>query len=107
MRKRARSRKRVFRLASPCTRAIFITFHSTTKRDSDGRKIQVFKFLQKPTSKSRHKRNMDPGSRNNFMSKFADANSNALKHLTSQQFFEVWNNYDQDGKYLAQVEPVS
>lgn len=37
--------------------------------------------------------------RANFMSKFADANSNALKHLTSQQFFEVWNNYDQDGKY--------
>lgn len=34
----------------------------------------------------------------NFMSKFTDANLSALKHLTSQQFFEVWNNYDQDGK---------
>lgn len=34
----------------------------------------------------------------NFMSKFADVNSNALKHLTSQQFFEVWSNYDQDGE---------
>lgn len=33
----------------------------------------------------------------NFMSKFTDVNSNALKHLTSQQFFEVWSNYDQDG----------
>lgn len=36
----------------------------------------------------------------NFMSKFTDANMNALKHLTSRQFFEVWSNYDQDGKYL-------
>lgn len=38
-------------------------------------------------------------SRGNFMSKFTDLNSRALKHLTSQQFFEVWNNYDQDGEF--------
>lgn len=37
-------------------------------------------------------------SKGNFMSRFADTYSSALKHLTSQQFFEVWNNYDQDGK---------
>lgn len=41
-------------------------------------------------------------SRCNFMTKFTDANMSALKHLTSQQFFEVWNNYDQDGKCLKE-----
>ena len=31
------------------------------------------------------------------MSKYANKNVDALRHLTSQQFFEVWSNYDQDG----------
>lgn len=34
----------------------------------------------------------------NFMIKYTNKNSDALRHLTSQQFFEVWNNYDQDGE---------
>lgn len=34
----------------------------------------------------------------NFMTKFTNKNSDALRHLTSKQFFEVWSNYDQDGE---------
>lgn len=33
------------------------------------------------------------------MSKFTNQNVDALRHLTSKQFFEVWNNYDQDGEF--------
>lgn len=43
------------------------------------------------------------GSKSNFMSRFADSYSDALKHLTSQQFFEVWNNYDQDGEFSCRA----
>lgn len=41
----------------------------------------------------------------NFMTKFASKNSDALRHLTSKQFFEVWNNYDQDGEFGSRLEP--
>lgn len=34
----------------------------------------------------------------NFMSKFRDKDTRALKNLNSTQFIEVWNNYDKDGK---------
>jgi hypothetical protein len=34
----------------------------------------------------------------NFMSKFRDKDTRVLKNLNSQQFIEVWNNYDKDGK---------
>lgn len=34
----------------------------------------------------------------NFMSKFRDKDTRALKNLNSAQFIEVWNNYDKDGK---------
>lgn len=34
----------------------------------------------------------------NFMSKFRDRDTRALKNLNSTQFIEVWNNYDKDGK---------
>lgn len=35
----------------------------------------------------------------NFMSKFRDKDTRVLKNLNSQQFIEVWNNYDKDGKF--------
>jgi hypothetical protein len=35
----------------------------------------------------------------NFMSKFRDKDTRVLKNLNSQQFMEVWNNYDKDGKF--------
>lgn len=34
----------------------------------------------------------------NFMSKFRDKDTRALNNLNSQQFIEVWNNYDKDGE---------
>jgi len=34
----------------------------------------------------------------NFMSKFRDKDTRVLKNLNSQQFIEVWNNYDKDGE---------
>lgn len=34
----------------------------------------------------------------NFMSKFRDKDTRALKNLNSAQFIEVWNNYDKDGE---------
>jgi hypothetical protein len=40
-----------------------------------------------------------PSCEKNFMSQYASKNSDALRHLTSKQFFEVWNNYDQDGEW--------
>lgn len=39
-------------------------------------------------------------SKSNFLAKFTDTKLRALKRLTSQQFFEVWNNYDQDGELM-------
>lgn len=43
---------------------------------------------------------MDSTGRGNFLSRFTNQNSDALRHLTSKQFFEVWSNYDQDGESL-------
>lgn len=37
----------------------------------------------------------------NFMSKFRDKDTRALKNLNSSQFIEVWNNYDRDGKFIS------
>lgn len=37
----------------------------------------------------------------NFMSKFRDKDTRALKNLNSSQFIEVWNNYDKDGEYQS------
>lgn len=37
----------------------------------------------------------------NFMSKFRDKDTRMLKNLNSQQFIEVWNNYDKDGEYFV------
>lgn len=34
----------------------------------------------------------------NFMSQFRDSTTKELKNLTSQQFINVWRNYDKDGK---------
>lgn len=34
----------------------------------------------------------------NFMRQFRDADSRELKQLTAQQFMEVWEHYDEDGK---------
>ena len=36
----------------------------------------------------------------NFMSQFRDSSTKELTNLTSQQFIEVWRNYDKDGKFL-------
>lgn len=57
---------------------------------------QKFKILERFYEKTSK---MDSSNRgNNFMSKYTNNNSDALRHLTSKQFFEVWNNYDQDGE---------
>lgn len=37
----------------------------------------------------------------NFMSKFRDKDTRVLNNLNSQQFIEVWNNYDKDGESLS------
>ncbi len=34
----------------------------------------------------------------NFMRQFRDPNSREVKKLTANQFMEVWNHYDKDGK---------
>ena len=39
----------------------------------------------------------------NFMSKFRDKETRVLNNLNSQQFIEVWNNYDKDGKYVTRI----
>ena len=35
----------------------------------------------------------------NFMRQFRDADSRELKQLTAAQFMEVWDHYDDDGKF--------
>jgi hypothetical protein len=35
----------------------------------------------------------------NFMRQFRDSESRELKQLTAQQFMDVWEHYDDDGKW--------
>ena len=37
----------------------------------------------------------------NFMRQFRDTESRELKQLTAVQFMEVWDHYDEDGKYYS------
>lgn len=41
----------------------------------------------------------------NFLRQFRDKNSKEFKKFTASQFMDVWNHYDNDGKYASRGYP--